>query len=206
MLRGLGEVSFRGFLFTRPAGCFGVPSVRRSLQPFKLPHRRQYKGDHAMVRAISLASLLLFCVFLVMPASAEVKSSATKKQQVTTRAMNDKTLQTSSGDLRPVLEKMRSQKKLIQGKNLVAETKAQGSTPAIKFMAIVNKGRITKWDAVDGNGKSVQTAVYRAVAEDGGITVECQVCAIVKQPDNSTTKVCYNIDCKDAPKPSLSRM
>jgi hypothetical protein len=101
---------------------------------------------------------------------------------------------TKSGDLRSSLSQMRSQNKLVQGKNLVLDAKAKGSTPAVKLYATVAKGKVTQWQATDANGKSLPTEM-KTTAQNEGTT--CYVCILA--PDGS--KPCYEIDCKDTPKP-----
>jgi hypothetical protein len=159
-----------------------------------------------MVRYFAIAVALLFSAFPPLCFAADKAQTGAQTKGAMSQDTKEVRVQKSSTSLAPILAKMRSENKLVTGKNLVLESKAQGSTPAIKLMAIVNRGKVTKWEAVDANGKGVPTAVYRSAAEDGGITTECWVCAIIKTPDGGQSKSCYKIDCKDAPKPSLMRM
>jgi hypothetical protein len=156
-----------------------------------------------MSRYVVIAVALLFCA---SPQSAFSVDKAQSAKSTGAAMQKDMRVEKSSTSLGPILDKMRSENKLVQGKNVVLDAKAQGSTPAIKLMAVVSRGKVTKWEAVDGGGKSLPTVVYRSAAEDGGITTECWVCAIIKTPDGGQSKSCYKINCKDAPKPSLMRM
>jgi hypothetical protein len=103
-----------------------------------------------------------------------------------------KTSVSKTGELRSALSKMRTQNKLVQGKNLVMETTAQGDAPAIKLYATVDKGKVTKWQATDAGGKNLPT---KTVAAAKG--TKCIVC--VNTPNGHSE--CWEIDCGDLPKP-----
>ena len=105
----------------------------------------------------------------------------------------------NANDLRPVLAKMRSENKLTTGRILIRSTTAKRNTPAFKLWATLEKGKVTEWQAVDANGKNLQTTVARKRKKDkkGIVGLNCMAC--VTMPNGS--QQCYRIDCDDAPPP-----
>ena len=101
-------------------------------------------------------------------------------------------------DLRPVLAKMRSENRLVEGKkNLVLTVAAQGKTPAFKLWAIVQKSKITEWLAVDANGRRLRTTTRTAVRTRNGIQIRQCLVGIVPWRSNKYTY--YEIRCPFAP-------
>jgi hypothetical protein len=106
-----------------------------------------------------------------------------------------------ANDLRPVLAKIRKENRLTTGRILVRSTTAQRDVPAFKLWATLEKGKVTEWQAVDTNGKNLQTTVAkkRKKGKRGRDGVYCRVC--VYSPDGH--KHCYEIHCSDVPEPKV---
>ena len=106
----------------------------------------------------------------------------------------------NANDLRPVLAKMRSENKLTTGRILIRSTTAKRNTPAFKLWATLEKGKVTEWQAVDANGKNLQTtaAKKRKKGKRSSDGVECKICVYV--PDGFIK--CYEIKCSDMPMPA----
>ena len=105
----------------------------------------------------------------------------------------------NANDLRPVLAKMRSENKLTTGRILIRSTTAKRNTPAFKLWATLEKGKVTEWQAVDANGKNLQTTVAKKRKKDkrDRDVISCRVCIYI--PD--APRHCYDIDCDDVPEP-----
>lgn len=104
-------------------------------------------------------------------------------------------------DLRPVLAKMRAQNKLVRGKNLILDAKAQGNLPAFKLWATVARGKVTKWQAVDANGGNLPTTTRRLRVDSPEDTAKCRLCLDFPIPDvpPEEKRICFDIECKDRP-------
>jgi hypothetical protein len=105
----------------------------------------------------------------------------------------------NANDLRPVLAKIRKENRLTTGRILVRSTTAKRNTPAFELWATLEKGKVTEWQAVDANGKNLQTTVAKKRKKDkkGIVGVYCMAC--VRGPKGF--EYCFKIDCADAPKP-----
>ena len=82
-------------------------------------------------------------------------------------------------DLRPIMEKLRKNQKLVNGKNKVHA---------------VAKGRIKGWEAVTAEGKKLPL-------EQKGGSVTCWVCVTRTGKDGTTTENCWQVSCDDLPGP-----
>ena len=82
-------------------------------------------------------------------------------------------------DLRGTMKQM----KLKEGSNLIS------SNNGIQLKANVKNGNVSGWSATDANGRALQTKTEARFKD-------CLVCVVTK-----TDIYCYNVPCKDAPKP-----
>jgi hypothetical protein len=97
-------------------------------------------------------------------------------------------------DLRPIMEKLRKNQKLVNGKNKVHAVAKEGEVPGYTLYAVVAKGRIKGWEAVTAEGKKLPL-------EQKGGPVTCWVCVTRTLKDGSTSESCWQVSCDDLPVP-----
>ena len=93
-----------------------------------------------------------------------------------------KSEQTDSGkstmiDLRPKMKGM----KLKEGANLVY------TGPDFKLTAILQNGKVARWNATDSKGKALRTTVSHAI-------IKCEVCVTI-DTGHGTRQTCVEVDC-----------
>jgi hypothetical protein len=146
-----------------------------------------------MPRDLLMGALVLCCLIGFSSISlAEEKPKESKPHEATpTEAKTS----SSPADLRPTLDKMRKDHKLIQGKNTVVTAKAEGGSPAFTVFAMVDKDKITKWEAVDASGKQLKIKTGQDKAK-----ATCTVCIETDAGGGKPmVEHCWQIDCKDLP-------
>lgn len=146
-----------------------------------------------MSRNLLMGALVSCCLIGFSSISlAEEKPKESKPHEATpTEAKTS----SSPADLRPTLDKMRKDHKLIQGKNTVVTVKAEGGSPAFTVFAMVDKDKITKWEAVDASGKQLKIKTGQDKAK-----ATCTVCIETDAGDGKPmVEHCWQIDCKDLP-------
>ncbi len=135
-----------------------------------------------MSRSLFLGVLSSLCVLAL-----SITSSAAEPPREKVEAAHD---------LRPVLEKMRKNQKLIEGRNKIHSEPKAGEAPGFTLYAVVEKGHIKAWEAVGSDGKK-----YRTKLNEGGGKVTCTVCVERPGPNNTTIENCWEISCTDLPRP-----
>lgn len=99
-------------------------------------------------------------------------------------------------DLRPVLEKLRKNEKLAEGKNKIHAEPKEGEVPGYTLYAVVKKGKIRSWEAVTAEGKKLPLE-----QKGGNGSVTCWVCVTRTGKDGTTTENCWQVSCDDLPGP-----
>jgi len=127
---------------------------------------------------------------------------------VTKPALSKSTQEPAATDVRPILEKMRKENKLVEGKNRIHVKKTEGYGD-LSLWAIIRMGKVVGWEVTDIHGNKLPTTMHKekkVSAQDTKPTVKCQVCVYVKRTGKDgtleTDVICWEIDCKDLPPPS----
>jgi hypothetical protein len=98
-------------------------------------------------------------------------------------------------DVRPTVAQIHK-RKVRSGKSLV-HTSDQG----VKLWLIVNNGKTTGWAATDKNGKSLPVKFMSSSPKVAAAVASCRVCVTTPIEGGQSIEICYEVDCKDIPKP-----
>jgi hypothetical protein len=135
-----------------------------------------------MYRNLLIGVLLSLCLSVL----GSISLAQTPNVALTSRA--------AVTDLRPTLQRMRSEGKLTQGRVRVFTRQAQPGKPALSLFVTVAKGAVTKWECVDAKGASLPVTYAKAVT--------CEACVTI-DPDGDgplpPSRECWEVPCDTLP-------